>query len=74
MVSFRCIGKPKTFRDMHNSKTCDDVFTENLDYFLEDKNLKIKRYCVLKFKRFGGNNATSALISKDLTLDLINKI
>ena len=33
-------------------KLADDVFTENLDYFWRIENLKEKRYCVLKFKRF----------------------
>ena len=55
-------------------KLADDVFTENLDYFLEDREFQDKKDIVfLNSKGFGGNNATSALISKDLTLDLINK-
>ena len=55
-------------------KLADDVFTENLDYFLEDREFEDKKDIVfLNSKGFGGNNATSALISKDLTLDLINK-
>ena len=55
-------------------KLADDVFTENLDYFLEDREFEDKKDIVfLNSKGFGGNNATSALISKDLTLELINK-
>ena len=55
-------------------KLADDVFTENLDYFLEDREFENKKDVVfLNSKGFGGNNATSALISKDLTLELLNK-
>ena len=58
---------------MH-TKLADDVFTENLDYFLEDREFQDKKDIVfLNSKGFGGNNATSALISKDLTLELISK-
>lgn len=55
-------------------KLADDVFTENLNYFLEDGEFDTKKDIVfLNSKGFGGNNATSALISQDLTMELLNK-
>ena len=56
------------------SKLADDVFTESLNYFLEDGEFDTKKDIVfLNSKGFGGNNATSALISQDLTMELLNK-
>ena len=55
-------------------KLAEDVFTENLDFFLEDREFDSKTDVVfLNSKGFGGNNATSAFISADLTHELLEK-
>ena len=55
-------------------KLAEDVFTENLDFFLEDREFDSKTDVVfLNSKGFGGNNATSAFISSDLTHELLEK-
>ena len=55
-------------------KLAEDVFTENLDFFLEDREFDSKTDVVfLNSKGFGGNNATSAFISADLTQELLEK-
>ena len=55
-------------------KLADDVFKDNLDYYLQDKEFDNKKDIVfLNSKGFGGNNATTALISSDLTRTLLEK-
>ena len=55
-------------------KLADDVFTENLDYFLEDREFDSRKDIMfMNSKGFGGNNATSAFISADLTQGLLEK-
>ena len=55
-------------------KLADDVFKENLDFFLENKEFgSQKDIAFLNSKGFGGNNATSALISSSLTEELLQR-
>jgi len=55
-------------------KLADDVFKENLDFFLENKEFNSQKDIVfLNSKGFGGNNATSALISSNLTEELLQR-
>ena len=55
-------------------KLAEDVFTENLDFFLEDRQFDSKTDVVfINSKGFGGNNATSAFISADLTQELLER-
>ena len=55
-------------------KLAEDVFKENLDFYLQDKEFDNKKDIVfLNSKGFGGNNATTALISNDLTKSLLEK-
>ena len=55
-------------------KLADDVFTENLDYFLEDREFDSRKDIMfMNSKGFGGNNATSAFVSSDLTQELLEK-
>jgi acetoacetyl-[acyl-carrier protein] synthase len=55
-------------------KLADDVFKDNLDYYLQDKEFDNRKDIVfLNSKGFGGNNATTALISSDLTRTLLEK-
>ncbi|MDA9720213.1 beta-ketoacyl synthase [bacterium] len=55
-------------------KLADDVFKENLDFFLENKEFNSQKdIAFLNSKGFGGNNATSALISSNLTEELLKR-
>ena len=55
-------------------KLADDVSTDNLDFYLEDRELADKKDIVfMNSKGFGGNNATSAMISADLTKELLQR-
>ncbi len=55
-------------------KLADDVFKENLDFFLENKEFNSQKdIAFLNSKGFGGNNATSALISSNLTEELLQR-
>ena len=55
-------------------KLADDVFKENLDFFLENKEFNSQKdIAFLNSKGFGGNNATSALISSNLTEALLKR-
>ncbi len=55
-------------------KLADDVFKENLDFFLENKEFNSQKdIAFLNSKGFGGNNATSALISSNLTEKLLQR-
>ena len=55
-------------------KLADDVFKENLDFFLENKEFDSQKdIAFLNSKGFGGNNATSALISSNLTEELLRR-
>ena len=63
----------QTFGNLYNSKLADDVFKDNLDYYLQDKEFDNRKDVVFFSKGFGGNNATTALISSDLTRTLLEK-
>ena len=55
-------------------KLADDVFKDNLDFFLENKEFNSQKdIAFLNSKGFGGNNATSALISSSLTEELLQR-
>lgn len=55
-------------------KLADDVSKDNLDFYLEDREFSEKRDIVfMNSKGFGGNNATSAMISADLTRELLER-
>ena len=55
-------------------KLADDVFKDNLDFFLDNKEFgSQKDIAFLNSKGFGGNNATSALISSSLTEELLQR-
>ena len=55
-------------------KLADDVFKENLEFFLENKEFSSQKdIAFLNSKGFGGNNATSALISSNLTEELLQR-
>tara|TARA_B100000678_G_scaffold122582_1_gene102514 strand:- start:920 stop:2644 length:1725 start_codon:yes stop_codon:yes gene_type:complete len=55
-------------------KLADDVSRENLDYFLQDRAFDNKKDVIfMNSKGFGGNNASSALISADLTTELLKR-
>ena len=55
-------------------KLADDVYKENLDFFLENKEFNSQKdIAFLNSKGFGGNNATSALISSNLTEELLQR-
>ena len=55
-------------------KLADDVFKDNLDFFLENKEFNSQKdIAFLNSKGFGGNNATSALISSKLTEELLQR-
>tara|TARA_Y100001935_G_scaffold254755_1_gene264870 strand:- start:1978 stop:2442 length:465 start_codon:yes stop_codon:yes gene_type:complete len=55
-------------------KLADDVSRENLDFYLQDKSFADKKDIIfMNSKGFGGNNATSALISADLTAELLKR-
>ncbi|URQ62780.1 beta-ketoacyl synthase [SAR86 cluster bacterium] len=55
-------------------KLADDVFKENLEFFLENKEFSTQKdIAFLNSKGFGGNNATSALISSNLTEELLQR-
>ena len=55
-------------------KLADDVFKDNLDFFLDNKEFDSQKdIAFLNSKGFGGNNATSALISSSLTEELLQR-
>ena len=55
-------------------KLADDVYKDNLDFFLENKEFNSQKdIAFLNSKGFGGNNATSALISSNLTEELLQR-
>ena len=55
-------------------KIADDVFTENLDFYLKDQAFdKQKDIVMINSKGFGGNNATASVASANLTMSLIEK-
>ena len=55
-------------------KIADDVFTDNLDFYLEDQAFdKHKDIVMINSKGFGGNNATASVASENLTMSLIEK-
>ena len=55
-------------------KLADDVFKDNLDFFLDNKEFSSQKdIAFLNSKGFGGNNATSALISSNLTEELLQR-
>ena len=55
-------------------KLADDVFTENLDFYLQDQAFdKQKDVVIINSKGFGGNNATASVASENLTMSLIGK-
>tara|TARA_E500000081_G_C5830143_1_gene217405 strand:- start:54 stop:530 length:477 start_codon:yes stop_codon:yes gene_type:complete len=55
-------------------KLADDVFKENLDFYLENREFdNQKEVVMLNSKGFGGNNATTALLSSNLTESLLSK-
>jgi len=55
-------------------RLADDVFKDNLDFFLDNKEFgSQKDIAFLNSKGFGGNNATSALISSSLTEELLQR-
>ena len=55
-------------------KIADDVFTENLDFYLQDQAFdKQKDIVMINSKGFGGNNATASVASANLTMSLIEK-
>ena len=55
-------------------KLADDVFKDNLEFFLENKEFNSQKdIAFLNSKGFGGNNATSALISSNLTEELLQR-
>ena len=55
-------------------KLADDVFTENLDFYLQDQAFdKQKDVVIINSKGFGGNNATASVASENLTMSLIKK-
>ena len=55
-------------------KLADDVFKDNLDFFLDNKEFSSQKdIAFLNSKGFGGNNATSALISSNLTEELLKR-
>ena len=55
-------------------KLADDVSKENLDFFLVNKDFSSQKdIAFLNSKGFGGNNATSALISSNLTEELLKR-
>ena len=55
-------------------KLADDVFKDNLDFFLDNKEFSSQKdIAFLNSKGFGGNNATSALISSSLTEELLQR-
>ena len=50
------------------------MFTENLDFYLEDKAFdKHKDVVIINSKGFGGNNATASVASENLTMSLIKQ-
>ena len=52
----------------------DDVFKENLDFFLEDRAFDNQKDAVIiNSKGFGGNNATTSVISENLTMSLLEQ-
>ena len=56
------------------TKLADDVFKDNLDFFLDNKEFTSQKdIAFLNSKGFGGNNATSALISSSLTEELLQR-
>ena len=55
-------------------KLADDVFTDNLDFYLQDQAFdKKKDVVIINSKGFGGNNATASVVSENLTMSLIEK-
>jgi acetoacetyl-[acyl-carrier protein] synthase len=55
-------------------KVADDVFTDNLDFYLKDQSFdKQKDIVIINSKGFGGNNATTSIVSENLTMSLIEK-
>lgn len=55
-------------------KLADDVFTDNLDFYLKDQSFdKQKDIVIINSKGFGGNNATTSIVSENLTMSLIEK-
>ena len=55
-------------------KLADDVFTDNLDFYLQDQAFdKKKDVVMINSKGFGGNNATASVVSENLTMSLIKK-
>ena len=55
-------------------KVADDVFTENLNFYLKDQSFdKQKDIVIINSKGFGGNNATTSVVSENLTMSLIEK-
>ncbi len=59
---------------MYDTKTCWWFFKDNLDFFLDNKEFgSQKDIAFLNSKGFGGNNATSALISSSLTEELLQR-
>ena len=50
------------------------MFTENLDFYLQDQAFdKQKDVVIINSKGFGGNNATASVASENLTMSLIGK-
>ena len=55
-------------------KIADDVFKDNLDFYLQDQAFdKQKDVVIINSKGFGGNNATTSVISENLTMSLIEE-
>ncbi len=55
-------------------KIADDVFKDNLDFFIEDKAFDNQKDAVIiNSKGFGGNNATTSVISENLTMSLLEQ-
>jgi acetoacetyl-[acyl-carrier protein] synthase len=55
-------------------KIADDVFKDNLDFFLEDRAFDNRKDAVIiNSKGFGGNNATTSVISENLTMSLLEQ-
>ena len=55
-------------------KVADDVFTDNLNFYLKDQSFdKQKDIVIINSKGFGGNNATTSVVSENLTMSLIEK-
>ena len=53
--------------------TADDVYTENLNFLIEELPCEDKNYAVLNSKGFGGNNASALVASKLKTLQMLEK-